>query len=188
MAKKKVVMAFGAFDGVHSGHIHYLKGAKGLGDYLIVSIARDKSEWKFPRKYNLPELERKKLVEDLGIADKVILGSIKNALDKILKIKPDIIAITSYHPVDKKLLESELREKIDEYLVIKVEREKRIKELEERIKKAPVAARQNVLVLRKQIKALEEKYNKMKRKYSKEDLARIEDRIGLLKRRLAELV
>ncbi len=104
-------MAFGAFDSVHSGHIHYLKGAKGLGDYLIAHIARDKSEWKFPRKYNLPELERKKLVEDLGIADKVILGSIKNALDKILEIKPDIIAITSYHPVNKKLLEAVLREK-----------------------------------------------------------------------------
>ncbi|MBI4439843.1 adenylyltransferase/cytidyltransferase family protein [Candidatus Woesearchaeota archaeon] len=108
--RKKVVMAFGAFDGVHYGHIYYLRQAKKFG-YLIVAIARDESQWRFKRMYNLPESERKKLVESLGIADRVILGSTKDALERVMEVKPDIIALTDYHPVDKRLLQAELREK-----------------------------------------------------------------------------
>ena len=108
--RKKVVMAFGAFDGVHYGHIYYLRQAKKFG-YLIVAIARDESQWKFKKMYHLPESERKKLVESLGIADRVILGSTKDALERVMEVKPDVIALTDYHPVDKRLLQMELREK-----------------------------------------------------------------------------
>ncbi len=104
-----VVMAFGAFDGIHTGHIYYLLRAKEQGNYLIVAIARDKSKWKFPERYKLPEKERKKLVERLKIADKVILGSKTRAMEKIEKIKPDVIAISEYTPVSSKVLQSELR-------------------------------------------------------------------------------
>ena len=108
---KKVVMAFGAFDGVHTGHMHYLKQAKKLGNYLIVVIARDKAEWKFPRSFNLNEQERKKLIEMIGIADNVILGSTRDALERILELRPDIAAITPYHIIDRNGLEAELKEK-----------------------------------------------------------------------------
>ena len=108
---KKVVMAFGAFDGIHTGHLHYLKEAKKLGNYLVVLIGRDKAEWKFPRAYDLPENERKKLVEMIGIADEVILGSTNNALEKILRVKPDVIAITPYHIISGNALQRELLEK-----------------------------------------------------------------------------
>lgn len=101
-------MAFGAFDGIHTGHIYYLKEAKKLGDYLIVGIGRDNAHWKFPRKYQLSERERKKLVQELGIADEVHLGSTKDSLANVKKIKPDVIAITPYHPVDKRLLQMDL--------------------------------------------------------------------------------
>lgn len=106
---KKIVMTFGAFDGIHLGHIHYLKEAKKLGNYLIVAIARDNSKWTLPKRYNLPERERQKLVESLGIADKVIMGSTTDALEKIKKLKPDILALTPYHPVDEIVLRNELK-------------------------------------------------------------------------------
>ena len=106
---KKVVMAFGAFDGIHAGHLYYLNAAKKLGDYLIVVIARDESKWKFTKRYNLDENQRKKLVEELGIADKVILGSQTNALEKVKKIKPNIIAITRYHPITAEILQIDLK-------------------------------------------------------------------------------
>ena len=93
-------MAFGAFDGVHRGHIHYLKEAKRLGDRLIVAVSPDDSHWHFVHRYNLPASERIELVKELGIADKVIEGSTNDALEKVRAIKPDIIAITSYHHID----------------------------------------------------------------------------------------
>lgn len=35
------VLAFGAFDPLHKGHEDFLRQAKGLGEYLIVVVARD---------------------------------------------------------------------------------------------------------------------------------------------------
>lgn len=105
---QKVVMAFGAFDGIHAGHLYYLNESKKLGEYLIVVLARDKSKWKFKKNYGFNEKQRKKLVEQLHIADKVILGSQTNALEKVKKIKPDIIAITKYHPISADILKIDL--------------------------------------------------------------------------------
>ena len=108
---RKVVMAFGAFDGIHTGHIHYLKSAKKLGDILVVAIARDNAPWKFTPHYHLPENERKKLIEELHIANEVILGGLKSAFEKIEKIKPDVIAISHYTPVDATILQHELKQR-----------------------------------------------------------------------------
>ena len=76
---KKVVMAFGEFDGIHAGNINYLNAAKKLGDELIVAIARDTAPWKPATHFRLPEKERLDLVRRLHIADKVILGGLTNA-------------------------------------------------------------------------------------------------------------
>ena len=40
---KKVVFGNGCFDLLHVGHIRYLKGARELGDVLIVAINDDSS-------------------------------------------------------------------------------------------------------------------------------------------------
>jgi len=107
MSKK--VLAFGAFDGVHLGHLYYLKKAKRYGR-LIVVIARDRSEWRPNELYGFSENERKKLVEELKIADKVILGGLKSAFEKIKKENPDYIVITPFHHVDSKLLQMDLKQ------------------------------------------------------------------------------
>lgn len=117
---RKVVMAFGAFDGIHTGHLNYLKTAKKLGDVLVVAIARDNAPWKFTPRYHLPENERKKLIEELHIADEVVLGGMKNAFEKIEKIKPDVIAISSYTPVDATILQHELKRRKLAAKVVKI--------------------------------------------------------------------
>lgn len=107
--KKETVMVFGAFDGVHSGHLYYLQEAKKLGS-LIVAIARDCSPWHYKVAFKLPEEERLKTVEMLGIAEKVVLGSETDPLERIKELKPSVVAITPYHQVTKNNLEKIFKE------------------------------------------------------------------------------
>jgi len=89
MAKKKV-MAGGCFNIIHLGHIYFLKEAKKLGDELIVVLTHDKNNKK---SYTLPAKKRKKILESLNIADKVLIGDFKDKTKIVKKIKPNIIAL-----------------------------------------------------------------------------------------------
>lgn len=96
MNKLEKILVFGTFDGVHQGHLNMFKQARRLSKnpYLIVSIARDKNVLRIKNK--LPfnkENTRKKIVEETGIPEKVILGSLKNYLEHIVKESPDYIAL-----------------------------------------------------------------------------------------------
>ena len=93
---EKRIMVFGTFDGLHPGHINFLKQAKNLArnSFLIVSIARDKNVLKIKGKYpDKNERERIKLVKKSKLADKVILSGLKNHIPHIVKERPDIIAL-----------------------------------------------------------------------------------------------
>lgn len=90
----KKVMVFGVFDLLHPGHISFLKQAKKLGSFLVVSVARDKNVKKIKKK--LPVfLEKKRMdhVKQLKIANKVILGALGDPWPHINKEHPDIIAL-----------------------------------------------------------------------------------------------
>jgi len=39
----RTIVAFGTFDVLHTGHVHYLERAEALGGRLVVVIARDES-------------------------------------------------------------------------------------------------------------------------------------------------
>lgn len=90
----KKVMVFGTFDILHKGHIHMLREAKDLGDYLVVVVARDQtvSEVKGHYPENNEEFRLKQL-KACDIPDKVRLGGVGDKHAVIREEKPDIIAL-----------------------------------------------------------------------------------------------
>lgn len=88
-------MVFGTFDIVHPGHIHMLKEAKNLGDYLIVVVSRDQITAEVKGKAPmLDENTRLEHIKKLNIADKVRLGNLgKDRYQAIREEEPDIIAL-----------------------------------------------------------------------------------------------
>ncbi|MEK9780874.1 MAG: adenylyltransferase/cytidyltransferase family protein, partial [Gammaproteobacteria bacterium] len=84
----KIVLVSGGFDPIHSGHISYFTSAKEYGDILVVALNSDDWLIKKKRKFFMPFHERKIIVENLSVVDKVIsfedddIGSAINALKK----------------------------------------------------------------------------------------------------------
>jgi FAD synthetase len=111
---RKTVMAFGSFDILHPGHIHYLERAASLGDSLIVVVARDASIRKLKgRKPAFRERDRLHMVGSLRVVTKAVLGrksKPKEFYRTVLKYRPDIIALGYDQQADpvklRKLLES----------------------------------------------------------------------------------
>jgi FAD synthetase len=98
LARGKIVLATGAFDLLHLGHVRFLEASKrkgGPGATLIVVVARDKTV--FSRKGRvpiLPEDQRRELVGSLRVVDKAILGHAHLDLLGILReVRPDIICV-----------------------------------------------------------------------------------------------
>ena len=108
--KRRVVLASGAFDLLHYGHVYYLTNAKKAGGEnakLVVVIARDKTIEKFKgHKPVIPEDQRRALVESLKVVDEAILGYEDMDMLRIIEeVKPDVIALG----YDEDRIERELR-------------------------------------------------------------------------------
>jgi cytidyltransferase-like protein len=89
-----VVMAGGAFDIIHPGHLETLDRARSLGDVLVVSVARDKTfEKNKKRKAFHSEKLRQRLVSSIKSVDVAVLGSETDIFDTVVRIKPDVIAL-----------------------------------------------------------------------------------------------
>ncbi|TMI60280.1 FAD synthase [Candidatus Bathyarchaeota archaeon] len=98
MARGKIVLATGAFDLLHLGHVRFLESSKrkgGQGAKLIVVVARDKTVLnRKGRSPILPEDQRRQLVGSLRVVDKAILGHTHLDLLGILReVRPDIISV-----------------------------------------------------------------------------------------------
>ena len=128
--KRKVVLASGAFDLLHYGHVYYLTNAKKAGGEnakLVVIIAKDKTVEKLKgNKPIIPEDQRRALVESLKVVDEAILGYENMDLLKVIeKVKPDVIALG----YDEEKIEKKLKRLIAERnLNIKVVRIGRFEE------------------------------------------------------------
>jgi len=108
------IMVFGTFDGLHPGHINFLKQAKSFtkNSFLIVSIARDKNVLKIKGEYpDLSEQTRIGLVKKCKLVDKVVLSGIKNHLPHIVRMCPDIIALGYDQKAYVKNLKKDLKNK-----------------------------------------------------------------------------
>ncbi|MFH0948925.1 MAG: adenylyltransferase/cytidyltransferase family protein [Candidatus Aenigmatarchaeota archaeon] len=85
----KIVLTGGTFNRLHPGHTYLLKKAKALG-YLVVVLAHDRHN----KKSNaIPAIQRKKNLEKLGIADKIVIGNNEDYSKVVKRFKPDIIIL-----------------------------------------------------------------------------------------------
>jgi glycerol-3-phosphate cytidylyltransferase-like family protein len=67
-----------------------LRGARVLGDKLVVVLSNDAHN----RKPNaVSAVERKKWIEALGIADKVVIGDSEGFADTVRREKPDVLVL-----------------------------------------------------------------------------------------------
>lgn len=98
---RKVVLANGAFDLLHVGHVRYLEGAKALGDVLVVAVNSDSSvrAAKGEGRPVIPARERAELVGALRCVDHVLVFDEPDVRHIIRALKPDIHAKgTDYTP------------------------------------------------------------------------------------------
>ena len=71
--KMKRVITYGTFDLLHYGHIHLLRRAKRLGDYLIVALSTDEfNRDEKNKKCYFSYEQRKELLESIRYVDLVI--------------------------------------------------------------------------------------------------------------------
>ncbi|MEM2291980.1 MAG: adenylyltransferase/cytidyltransferase family protein [Nitrososphaerota archaeon] len=92
---RMVVLASGFFDPPHRGHVAYLKMAKKLGDWLVVSIHRDECCVKKKGYCFMPLEDRLAVIEAIRYVDEVVICSSPCDLttcDALRKVKPHIFA------------------------------------------------------------------------------------------------
>jgi rfaE bifunctional protein nucleotidyltransferase chain/domain len=91
---KRIVLANGAFDLLHVGHLRYLEGAKELGDVLVVAVNSDESvrAAKGAGRPIIPEAERVELVLALRCVDYVVMFAEPDVRGVIRALKPDVHA------------------------------------------------------------------------------------------------
>jgi len=91
---KRIVFGNGCFDLLHVGHIRYLKGAKELGDILVVAVNDDSSVTGLGKRKQVvtPALERAEIISAIEGIDYVIIFSDPTVENLLLTLKPDIHA------------------------------------------------------------------------------------------------
>lgn len=88
---KRLVFTNGAFDGLHSGHITFLREARKLGDVLIVGVNSDESLRKTRGQRPLnPEQERLSVVSALESVDHAVLFDEETPAALIREIRPHV--------------------------------------------------------------------------------------------------
>ena len=89
-----VVLANGAFDVLHVGHVRYLAAARALGDRLVVAVNSDASvrASKGPQRPLVPEGERVELLAHLWMIDRMVLFDEVSVAAVLSRLRPDIHA------------------------------------------------------------------------------------------------
>jgi rfaE bifunctional protein nucleotidyltransferase chain/domain len=93
-AGKTVVFGNGCFDILHVGHVRYLKGAKDLGDVLVVAVNDDSSVTGLGKRKEVvtPAAERAEIISAIDSVDYVIIFSDPTVENLLSTLKPHIHA------------------------------------------------------------------------------------------------
>jgi len=98
---KKVIFANGCFDLLHVGHVRYLRGAKALGDVLVLAINSDASvrRLKGPERPLLPLEDRLGVLAAFEMVDYITSFEEDTVSPLLLKLKPNVqVKGTDYTP------------------------------------------------------------------------------------------
>jgi D-glycero-beta-D-manno-heptose 1-phosphate adenylyltransferase len=98
---KKVIFANGCLDLLHVGHVRYLRGAKALGDALVLAINSDASvrRLKGPERPLLPLEDRLGILGAFEMIDFVTAFEEDTVSPLLLKLKPNVqVKGTDYTP------------------------------------------------------------------------------------------
>lgn len=100
---KKVVFTNGCFDILHVGHIHYLKEARSLGDFLVLGLNTDASVRKLKGEERplQNEDDRAEILAALECVSFVTLFAEPTPLELIKTVKPELLVKGGDWPVDK---------------------------------------------------------------------------------------
>lgn len=88
------VLAFGAFDGLHEGHAHFLGEAAALGDRLVVALATDEAIRTL--KQHEPRHtfdERREALRLMPPVEDIVASDASGKFSVIDDVRPDMIAI-----------------------------------------------------------------------------------------------
>ncbi len=102
------VLVGGCFDILHFGHIHFLKSAKSLGNYLVVALESDANvkKLKGTQRPIHNQSQRKEALESLNFVDEVItlqeMKSDKDYEQLVIDVSPSILALTEGDPMIEK--------------------------------------------------------------------------------------
>jgi cytidyltransferase-like protein len=90
----RVVFIGGGFEVIHRGHLYTIQKAKGLGDVLVVSVARDSTiRRRKKREPVCPESARVELMSSLRQVDVAILGVEGDIYETLERVRPDMVAL-----------------------------------------------------------------------------------------------
>lgn len=98
MSNMKKILANGAFDILHTGHIDLLNYSKSLGDYLLVAIDTDERIRQAKgndRPVNSLHVREKILINIKAVDEVVSFGSDEELIEIIRNYNPDIRVIGS---------------------------------------------------------------------------------------------
>lgn len=93
-AGKKIIFGNGCFDILHVGHVRYLKGAKELGDILVVAVNDDASVTGLGKRKDVvtPANERAEIISAIDCVDYVILFKEPTVENLLRTLKPHVHA------------------------------------------------------------------------------------------------
>lgn len=98
----RVVLANGAFDLLHVGHVRYLAAAREHGDRLVVAVNSDLSvsASKGANRPIVPERERVEILSHLWMVDRIVPFDEPTVTEVLLALRPDVHAKGTDYTVD----------------------------------------------------------------------------------------